>query len=76
MLPPDNHDIHARLSVVEVTIRRMDSTLEAVASDVKDMKQYQDRQRGAFAVLIVGAGAVGAAITKVVTYLATKVGIA
>lgn len=76
MLPPDNHDIHARLSVVEVTIRRMDSTLEAVASDVKDMKQYQDRQRGAFAVLIVGAGAVGAAITKVVTYLATKLGIA
>lgn len=76
MLPPDNHDIHARLSVVEVTIRRMDSTLDAVASDVKDMKQYQDRQRGAFAVLIVGAGAIGAAITKAVTYLATKVGIA
>ena len=53
----------------------MDSTLEAVASDKKDMKQYQDRQRGAFTVLIVGAGAVGAAIDKAVTYLATRWGL-
>lgn len=76
MLPPDSHDIHARLSVVESTVKRMDGTLDGVASDVKEMKQYQDRQRGAFAVIIIGAGAIGAAITKVVTYIATKAGVA
>lgn len=76
MLSPDNHDIHARLSVVESTVKRMDSTLDGVASDVREMKSYQDKQRGAIAVLMIVAGTIGAAITKGITYLATKAGMA
>lgn len=76
MLPPDNHDIHARLSVVESTVKRMDTTLDTVADNVSQMKSYQDRQRGAFAVVIIAAGSIGAAITKVISYLAAKAGVA
>lgn len=76
MLPHDNNDLHARLSVVESTVKRVEATLDDVASDVKSMKQYQDRQRGAFAVIIIAAGAIGAAITKMVAYIATKAGVA
>jgi hypothetical protein len=76
MLPHDTHDTHARLSVVEATVKRMESTLDGVASDVSEMRSYQDRQRGAFAVIIITAGAIGAAVTKAAGYLAAKAGIA
>ena len=76
MLPHDTHHIHARLAVVESTVKRMDGTLDTVADNVSQMKSYQDRQRGAFAVIIIAAGSIGAAITKAATYLATKAGAA
>lgn len=76
MLPHDTHDTHARLSVLESVVNRVDKKVDIIGDNVAQLKTYQDRQRGALAVIVITAGAIGAALTKVAGYLAAKAGIA
>ncbi len=73
-MPIDIHDLNARLAVVENTVNRVDKKVDGIASNLSDMKSYQDKQRGVIASLVVFSGVCGAAITKIVGYFLGKAG--